>query len=97
MLTAFEVLAVPHDADDATVRARYLTLIREFPPETHGERFAPIHGAYEKILTREKRILYRLLEEGREDSIDQFLKELECPTERRRITLTQLIQAQATK
>ena len=42
-----QVLGVEPDADDETIRRRYLELVREFPPERNPEKFAT--GAYVKI------------------------------------------------
>lgn len=43
----FQVLGVSQDADEAEVRARYLELVRQFPPEREPERFREIRAAYE--------------------------------------------------
>lgn len=43
----FEVLGLTTDADEATVRARYLELVRQHPPERDPDRFREIRAAYE--------------------------------------------------
>jgi hypothetical protein len=43
----FAVLGVPRDADEATVRARYLALIKKYPPERDPDRFREICAAFE--------------------------------------------------
>ncbi|MCP4786568.1 MAG: DnaJ domain-containing protein [Fuerstiella sp.] len=42
----FEILGVSQDASDEAIRARYLELIKEFPPELDPERFRQIQAAY---------------------------------------------------
>ncbi|HEV3005148.1 MAG TPA: J domain-containing protein [Pirellulales bacterium] len=58
----FEELGLAHDADDATIRARYLQLVREFPPDRAPERFAAVRAAYDELrdpVSRlEKQIFY---------------------------------------
>lgn len=56
------VLEVPENADEATVRARYLELIRQFRPDTHPERFAAIHAAYEELRSEEQQWARRLFD-----------------------------------
>ena len=45
----YEVLSVKHTDDEAVVRARYLELVREFPPDREPERFAEIREAYDRL------------------------------------------------
>lgn len=40
-------LGVSRDAGEAEVRARYLTLVKQFPPEQEPEKFREIRAAYE--------------------------------------------------
>jgi hypothetical protein len=41
-----QVLGLPRHASEAEVRARYLELLREYPPERDPSRFQQIHAAY---------------------------------------------------
>jgi hypothetical protein len=43
----FAVLGLPPGAGEQDVRARYLELVREFPPERDPARFQEIHAAYQ--------------------------------------------------
>lgn len=43
----FQILGVSRDAGEADVRARYLELVKQFPPEREPERFREIRAAYE--------------------------------------------------
>ena len=57
----FAVLDVTEDADNETIRRRYLTLVRLHPPERDPERFAGIRTAFEAIRSRRDRMRIRLL------------------------------------
>jgi curved DNA-binding protein CbpA len=94
MPDAYAVLGVAPDADDETIRRRYLELIREFPPEHNAERFAAIRMAYEKVKDIDARVRYRLFEAGREDTIEAIIEEVACRTPRRRIGLKELLSAE---
>lgn len=43
----FLVLGLPVDASEQDIRARYLELIKEFPPEKNPDRFRQIQAAYQ--------------------------------------------------
>jgi curved DNA-binding protein CbpA len=93
MPNAFEVLGLPPDAGDEQVRARYLQLAREFPPEHHPQQFAAVRAAYEKLKDLDSRARYRLFEQGGEDTIEAIIEEAACTTPRRRFGLSQLLAA----
>ncbi len=64
------VLDLPADADDETIRRRYLELVRRYSPEHHPEKFAAIRAAYERLRDRNARVRYRLFEAGRKETIE---------------------------
>lgn len=43
----FAVLGLPPGSDEASVRARYLELVKRYPPERDPVRFRAIHAAYQ--------------------------------------------------
>jgi curved DNA-binding protein CbpA len=94
MTDPYQVLELPPDADDAAVRARYLELVRRWPPEQAPERFSAVRAAYEKVRDRDARLRHRLFDAGRGISIDGLLEEAVCRTRRRRVTLAELLAAQ---
>lgn len=61
--SAYDTLGVAGNADDATIRQRYLTLIQAHPPDRDEARFLSIREAYEKIATAEQRLAYQVLEQ----------------------------------
>src|SRR5436305_12024473 len=93
MTDPYQVLELPHDADDVVVRARYLELVRRWPPEQAPERFAAVRAAYELIRNRDARLRHRLFDAGRGASIDGLIEEAVCRTRRRRVTLAELLAA----
>lgn len=97
MSDPFKILDVPLDADDATIRARYLELVRQFPPEQQPEQFGRIRSAYESIRDFHGRVKYRLFEHGSNETIEAIIEELACRTPRPRITLRDLIAADQKK
>ena len=51
-------LGVERDADPKAIKKAYVTLIRQFPPETHPEEFKEIRAAYELLSDPEARARY---------------------------------------
>src|SRR5690349_12345721 len=43
----FQVLGVSRDAGEAEVRARYLELVKQYPPEREPEKFREVRAAYD--------------------------------------------------
>jgi curved DNA-binding protein CbpA len=85
------VLGLPADADDETIRRRYLELVRRFSPEHHPEKFAAIRAAYERLRDRNARVRYRLFEAGRKETIESIVEEIACRSSRRRVSLKTLL------
>ena len=88
------VLGVADDADDETIRRRYLELVREFPPERHPEKFAAVRAAYERLKDLDARVRHRLFEQGTRDGIEDQIEEMASRTPRRRFGLPALLQMQ---
>jgi DnaJ-class molecular chaperone len=61
MRDPFTVLGVDEAADDAEIRRRYLTLVRDFPPDRAPERFREYRAAYEALSDERKRLEMTLL------------------------------------
>lgn len=43
----FQVLGLPYDATESVIRARYLELVKRYPPDREPEHFRKIQAAYE--------------------------------------------------
>lgn len=91
MADPYTVLGVPREADDETIRRRYLELVREFAPEQHPERFAAVRAAYEKIKDLDGRTRHRLFDAGKDDTIESIIEEAACRTPRQRAGLRTIL------
>jgi curved DNA-binding protein CbpA len=91
MSDPYAVLGLPADSDDATIRSRYLELVRQYGPEHHPEKFAAVRRAYESLRDLDTRLRHRLFEAGRTESIDALVEEIACQSPRRRLSLQALL------
>ena len=91
MADPYKVLGLPPEADDESIRRRYLELVRQFPPERHPEKFAAVREAYENLRDLNTRLRYRLFEAGQNESVDALLEEISCRSPRHRISLDSLL------
>jgi curved DNA-binding protein CbpA len=89
----YEVLGLPPDADDEAIRRRYLELVRQHSPERDPEKFAAVRAAYDSLRDLDTRLRYRLFEAGRRESLDAIITELTSRSERRRLSLKELLSA----
>jgi curved DNA-binding protein CbpA len=87
----YQVLGVPPDCDDETIRRRYLELVRQFSPERCPEKFAAVRAAYERLRDLNTRLRYRLFEAGKNESVDALIEEITCRSSRRRVSLETLL------
>jgi hypothetical protein len=49
-MSDYEILGVPYDADQRTIKRAYAALIKQYRPDSHPTEFARIRVAYEKLL-----------------------------------------------
>ena len=93
MIDPYRVLGVAMEADDATIRTRYLELTRQFPPEKDPQRFAQIRSAYELVKDTAARARYHLFGPPTGDILEALIAELKCQTARQRWSLDELMTA----
>jgi curved DNA-binding protein CbpA len=91
MLDPYKALGVEADADDETIRRRYLELVRQYTPEHHPEKFSAVRAAYERLKDLDARVRHRLFESGKRDGIEELIEELACRMPRRRYSLQALL------
>ena len=91
MTDPYAVLGLPPDSDDATIRRRYLELVKQYSPEHHPEKFAAVRRAYESLRDLDTRLRHRLFEAGRAESIDALTEEVAGRGPRRRLSLQALL------
>jgi curved DNA-binding protein CbpA len=93
MSDPYQTLGLPGDADEAAVRARYLELVRQFPPEQASQRFAEIRAAYDALKDRDARLRRRLFLAGPADGLDRLADRLAKTGDRPRLGLQALCDA----
>ncbi|MFO0926831.1 MAG: J domain-containing protein [Gemmataceae bacterium] len=91
MTDPYEVLGLPADSDDETIRRRYLELVKEFPPALHPERFAAVRAAYDSLRDHKTRVKLRLFEPAHADSLEKIVEEIRCQSSRPRVSLETLL------
>jgi DnaJ-class molecular chaperone len=69
----YEVLQVNPNASPEEIRRRYLTLVREHPPERDPERFAAIRAAYDQVRDPVVSLERRLFDLTWTDTLDSLL------------------------
>ncbi len=87
----YAVLGLPVGSDDAAIRARYLELVRQFPPERDPLRFAEVRAAYEQLQDRDARLLKRLSQPYRPDVLDGLADQMAAGAARPRLGLGELL------
>jgi curved DNA-binding protein CbpA len=51
----YRILGLSPAADQSDIKRTYFALIRQYPPETEGDKFKIIRGAYEKLKDTKRR------------------------------------------
>jgi len=81
-MNPYLVLDLPLDADDATIRRRYLDAIKLAPPDHDPKRFQAVSAAYEQIKDQTSRNRYTLFNRVApgDSPVDAFVRYLRlCP------------------
>ncbi len=95
MIIYYQILGVDKDADDETIRARYLELVKRFTPEKDPDQFMRITRAYEGIQNRQARIKSAVIGlknySSWTDALDDLLAGI--PVERKMPGLNDLVKA----
>ena len=73
MTDPYETLGLSQDAGEEDIRQRYLTLVRENPPERAPERFAVIRAAYDQLRDPVMSLERRLFSLTATDTFDSLL------------------------
>lgn len=72
----FKVLGLSPDASEAEIRARYLELVKQYPPEREPEKFREVRAAFE--LTKDPLSLARRLIEPPDETVAPWSAVLEA-------------------
>lgn len=88
----YAVLSLGKDADEATIRRRYLELVREFPPDRAPDRFAAIRAAYEEIRDPARRLEAEIFDDASTDTIEDIAANLRSRLLASRMPLNALLE-----
>ena len=91
MLNSYQVLGLEHDADEAAIRARYLELVRQFPPEREPQKFAEIRAAYDHLRDPLVSLEHRLFDIRVAHTFEQIAAETRPNVRARRISTDVLL------
>ena len=72
----FAVLGLARDAGEAEIRARYLELVKQFPPEREPDKFREIRTAFEAA--KDPLVIARRLIEPPGDEVPQWSEVIEA-------------------
>jgi curved DNA-binding protein CbpA len=81
----YKVLGIGPDADEATLRRRYLELVRQYPPEKCPQQFAEIREAYDDARDPETRLQKLLFGANAEESLDDIVADVRVSVQSARI------------
>lgn len=87
----YEVLGLPCSAAEAEIRARYLQLVREFPPDRAPERFAVIRAAFDELRHPARRLNQQLFELRSRDSLEALAADLRARLRNARLSTEALL------
>jgi len=85
MADPYSILDVSPDVDEATLRRRYLELVRRNPPEKRPRRFAEIREAYEQLRDPVRRLERQLFQVRGGESVDDVIADLRSRVQATRI------------
>lgn len=87
----YEVLGLACDADEVSIRGRYLELVRKFPPDRDPERFVAIRAAYDEVRDPARRLESRIFDADTTDSLDALAADLRSRLAGTRLPLDALL------
>ena len=76
MTDPHEIMGVSPEADEATLRQRYLELVRQHPPEKCPQQFAEIREAYEQLRDPVTRLRKQLFQVRTAESLDDIIADV---------------------
>jgi len=92
MHDAWTVLELSPSADEATIRSRYLELVRKYPPDREPEKFQELREAYDHVRDPLNRWRSQLIDlDGHEEQLDLLVERLRREQESERFPTTTLL------
>lgn len=87
----FQTLGLEPNANDAEIRARYLQLVRENPPDRAPERFAQIRAAYDELRDPARHLSAQIFRLEARESIADLKAEVRARLRAPQLTLDSLL------
>ncbi len=87
----YQMLGITTDADEETIRRRYLALIKEHSPERSPRKFAEIRAAYDELRDPIRRIERQLFEMQTNESLDDVIADVQSRLQAKRIPINILL------
>ena len=87
----YQVLGLDRNADEATIRKRYLELVRLHPPDRDAARFSEIRDAYVQVRDPQTRLESMILSFESTDSFQQIAVDLRARLGRSRLPVATLL------
>ena len=87
----YKILGISRTADDATIRTRYLELVREFPPERAPDRFAEVRAAYDQLRDPVKNLEGRLFDVSAPFTFESIVADAQPDVRRTRLSSSLLL------
>lgn len=91
MIDPFATLGLPLHASPDEVRARYLQLVRENPPDRAPERFAAIRAAYDELRDPARQLADQLFTLRSHESLAELRRSLQDKLATQRPSLDALL------
>jgi len=87
----YELLGLTSDADETSIRQRYLELVRQFPPDREPERFVAIRAAFDELKDPARRLETLILRPCHADTLDAMAADLRARLSKARLPLDSLL------
>lgn len=91
MIDPWTTLELSPDADEKTIRRRYLELVRQYPPDRDAQRFQEIRSAYDALRAPAERLRRQIFSLEADRSIEDVLKEVQSRVKKKRIPTSLLL------
>ena len=91
MADPYETLGISSDVDAATLRKRYLELVRQHSPEKSPQKFAQIREAYEQLRDPVERLRRQLFQVHNGETLDDVIADLRSRVQATRIPAETLL------
>jgi curved DNA-binding protein CbpA len=76
MVDPYQTLGLSSDADEATVRRRYLELVKQYSPEKSPQKFSQIRAAYDELRDPVRRLTKQIFQVRTRESLEDIIADI---------------------